>query len=145
VNSGGRESLESTRGACNRPRSMALCRASRSAARLNCHIPNEKQHAATAPSSTNANTLRKLVCAGLMSAIISAPPETRMRILVLLAFLGIVASLVSAGIYLMKDRGQTNRMVNALTVRIGLSIVLFLFVLLAGRLGWLQATGIPIG
>jgi len=68
-----------------------------------------------------------------------------MRILVLLAFLGIVASLVSAGIYLMKDRGQTNRMVNALTVRIGLSIVLFLFVLLAGRLGWLQATGIPIG
>ncbi|HLU78993.1 MAG TPA: twin transmembrane helix small protein [Burkholderiaceae bacterium] len=67
-----------------------------------------------------------------------------MRILVLLAFLGIVASLVSAGVYLMKDRGQTNRMVNALTIRIGLSIVLFLFVLLAGRLGWIQATGIPI-
>ncbi len=67
-----------------------------------------------------------------------------MGILVLLAFLGIVASLVSAGVYLMKDRGQTNRMVYALTVRIGLSIVLFLFVLLAGRLGWIQATGIPI-
>ena len=68
-----------------------------------------------------------------------------MRILVLLVFLGIVASLVSAGVYLMKDRGHTNRMVNALTIRIGLSVVLFLFVLLAGRLGWLQATGIPIG
>jgi len=67
-----------------------------------------------------------------------------MRILVLLAFLGIVASLVSAGVYLMKDRGQSSRMVNALTIRIGLSIVLFLFVLLAGRLGWIQATGIPV-
>ena len=67
-----------------------------------------------------------------------------MRILVLLAFLGIVASLVSAGVYLMKDRGETNRMVNALTVRIGLSILLFLFVLLAWRLGWIQATGVPI-
>lgn len=67
-----------------------------------------------------------------------------MRILVLLAFLGIVASLVSAGVYLMKDRGETNRMVHALTIRIGLSILLFLFMLLAWRLGWIQATGIPI-
>ena len=67
-----------------------------------------------------------------------------MRILVLLAFLGIVASLVSAGVYLMKDRGETNRMVNALTIRIGLSILLFLFVLLAWRLGWIQATGLPV-
>lgn len=67
-----------------------------------------------------------------------------MGILVLLVFLGIVASLVSAGIYLMKDRGQTNRMVQALTIRIGLSILLFLFMLLAWRLGWIQATGIPV-
>jgi len=67
-----------------------------------------------------------------------------MRILVLLAFLGIVASLVSAGVYLMKDRGRSSRMANALTVRIGLSILLFLFVLLAWRLDWIQATGIPV-
>ena len=57
-----------------------------------------------------------------------------MRIIVLLAFLGIVASLVSAGVYLMQDRGSTNRMVYALTIRIGLSILLFLFMLLAWRL-----------
>lgn len=67
-----------------------------------------------------------------------------MRIFVLLAFLGILASLVSAGVYLMKDRGQTSRMAYALTVRIGLSILLFLFLLLAWRLGWIQATGIPV-
>ena len=67
-----------------------------------------------------------------------------MRILVLLAFFGIVASLVSAGVYLMKDHGESNRMVNALTIRISLSILLFLFVLLAWRLGWIQATGVPV-
>jgi hypothetical protein len=67
-----------------------------------------------------------------------------MRIFVLLAFLGILASLVSAGVYLMKDRSRTSRMAYALTVRIGLSILLFLFVLLAWRLGWIQATGIPV-
>jgi len=67
-----------------------------------------------------------------------------MRILVLIAFLGIVASLVSAGVYLMKDRSGSSRMAYALTVRIGLSILLFLFVLLAWRLGWIEATGLPI-
>ncbi|HLV27561.1 MAG TPA: twin transmembrane helix small protein [Burkholderiaceae bacterium] len=67
-----------------------------------------------------------------------------MRILVLLVFLGIVASLVSAGVYLMKDEGKTSRMAYALTLRIGLSILLFLFLLVAWRLGWIQASGIPI-
>ena len=67
-----------------------------------------------------------------------------MRILVLLAFLGIVASLVSAGVYLTKDRSASSRMANALTVRIGLSILLFLFILFAWRLGWIQPTGLPI-
>jgi len=44
----------------------------------------------------------------------------------------------------MKDRGSSSRMANALTVRIGLSILLFLFVLLAWRLGWIEATGVPV-
>jgi len=66
-----------------------------------------------------------------------------MRILVLIAFLGIVASLISAGVYLMKDRSGS-RMAYALTVRIGLSILLFLFVLLAWHFGWIEATGLPI-
>jgi hypothetical protein len=42
----------------------------------------------------------------------------------------------------MRDKGGTNRTVNALTVRIGLSIVLFLFVLFAHYMGWIQSTGI---
>jgi len=65
-----------------------------------------------------------------------------MRILVILAFVGILGSLASALVYLMKDKGTTNRTVNALTVRIGLSVALFLFVLFAHRMGWIQSTGL---
>jgi Protein of unknown function (DUF2909) len=64
-----------------------------------------------------------------------------MRYFVVLAFIGILASLASALVYLMKDKGTTNRTVNALTVRIGLSIVLFVFVLFAYHMGWIQSTG----
>ena len=52
------------------------------------------------------------------------------------------ASLASALVYLMRDKGTTNRTVNALTVRIGLSVALFLFVLFAHHMGWIESTGI---
>jgi len=65
-----------------------------------------------------------------------------MRFIVILAFLGILGSLGSALVYLMRDRGGRNRTVNALTVRIGLSIVLFLFVLFSYHMGWIQSTGV---
>jgi hypothetical protein len=42
----------------------------------------------------------------------------------------------------MRDRGGTNRTVNALTWRIGLSIALFLFVLFAHHMGWIETSGI---
>jgi hypothetical protein len=65
-----------------------------------------------------------------------------MRIIIGLAFLMIIGSLASAFFYLMRDKGTTNRTVNALTVRIGLSIALFLFVLFAHHMGWIESTGI---
>ena len=68
-----------------------------------------------------------------------------MKIIVVLAFLGILGSLASALVYLMRDKGGTNRTVNALTVRIGLSIALFLFVLFAHHMGWIQSSGVPAG
>lgn len=64
-----------------------------------------------------------------------------MRIFVVLAFICILISLASALVYLMKDKGRTNRTVNALTIRIGLSVALFLLVLLAHYLGWIESTG----
>lgn len=65
-----------------------------------------------------------------------------MRIIVGLAFAGILISLGSALFYLMRDHGQSKRTVKALTVRIGLSVALFVFILLAYALGWIEATGL---
>jgi len=40
---------------------------------------------------------------------------------------------------------KTSRMVNALALRVGISVALFLFILLAWQLGWIQPTGLPVG
>lgn len=53
------------------------------------------------------------------------------RIIVVTFLLVIVGSLFSALLYLVKDKGNTERTVKALTVRISLSITLFLL-LIAG-------------
>jgi hypothetical protein len=65
-----------------------------------------------------------------------------MRIVVGIIFVIILGSLGSALFYLMKDKGSTNRTVNALTLRIGLSVALFLFLLFAHWMGWIEATGV---
>lgn len=61
-----------------------------------------------------------------------------MRIIILIALSGILLSLGSALVYLVRDRGSTNRTVNALTVRVGISVALFLFILLSYWMGWIQ-------
>lgn len=65
-----------------------------------------------------------------------------MRYVVILAFLLIVASLTSALVFMMKDRGTTDRTVKALALRVGFSIALFVCILVAYRLGWIEPTGI---
>lgn len=54
------------------------------------------------------------------------------RIIVIAFLFVILGSLASALIYLVKDKGQSDRTVKALTVRISLSLVLFLL-LMAGH------------
>jgi hypothetical protein len=61
-----------------------------------------------------------------------------MRIIILFALAGILLSLGSALVYLVRDRGSTNRTVNALTVRVGISVALFLFILFSYWMGWIQ-------
>jgi len=46
---------------------------------------------------------------------------------------------------MMHDRGRTKRMVWSLATRVGLSISLFLFILIAHWLGWIQYNRIPLG
>ena len=61
-----------------------------------------------------------------------------MRIAIVIALIGILFSLGSALFYLMRDKGTTNRTVNALTVRVGISIALFLFILFSYWMGWIE-------
>lgn len=49
--------------------------------------------------------------------------------------IGVVASLFSGLYYLLRDRGQGERTVKALTLRIGLSIAIFILLLLSFRFG----------
>jgi len=61
-----------------------------------------------------------------------------MKIIIAIAFIGILASLGSALVFLMRDKGGTNRTVNALTVRVGLSIALLVFIWFSYWMGWIE-------
>ncbi len=65
-----------------------------------------------------------------------------MKLLVVILLLVILASLFSALVFLVRDRGTTHRTVRALTWRIGLSIGLFLLLLFAGWMGWIEPHGL---
>ena len=73
--------------------------------------------------------------------------------LVALAFFGILASLASALFFMLKhgkpgdkpDAQRATHMMRALAMRVGLSVLLFICILLAWWLGWIQPTGITTG
>ncbi|KPK18888.1 MAG: twin transmembrane helix small protein [Betaproteobacteria bacterium] len=58
-----------------------------------------------------------------------------MKILVILFAIFIVASLFSALFFLIRDKGQGERTVRALTVRVALSVVLFALLMLSYHFG----------
>lgn len=70
-----------------------------------------------------------------------------MKYLVLVAFVAILASLASALVFMMRngrdDKSKGSHMAKALAVRVGLSILLFVCILLAWQLGYIQPTGLP--
>ena len=65
-----------------------------------------------------------------------------MHVFIGVVFLSIIVSLALAFFYLMRDKGTNNKTVNALTLRVGLSIALLAFVLFATYMGWIHSTGI---
>jgi hypothetical protein len=77
-----------------------------------------------------------------MGALILFTAYRAMKIAVAIAFILIIGSLGSALFYLMRDKGKSNNTVRALAMRVGLSITLFLLILLAYKLGYIQPTGI---
>jgi len=73
-----------------------------------------------------------------------------MTFFIALAFLGILASLATALFFMVRDKSEnddapkTSPMAKALAFRIGLSVVLFISILLSWKMGWIQPTGIPL-
>ena len=72
-----------------------------------------------------------------------------MKFIVAIAFLAILASLGSALVFMMRNgrSGQTKsgHMVKALGLRVGVSIVLFICILIGWHFGYIQPTGIAAG
>ena len=75
-----------------------------------------------------------------------------MTYLVAIAFLAILASLATALFFMMKDgsdgakgKAKTSNMAKALAFRIGFSVLLFVCILIAWKMGYIQPTGLPVG
>jgi len=64
------------------------------------------------------------------------------KAIVILFLLTIFFSLGSALYFLITDKGQSDRVVKALTWRIALSVILFIFLLIAYGLGWIVPHGV---
>lgn len=65
-----------------------------------------------------------------------------MRILALLFIVFILASLASALYYLIKDKGQSDRAVKMLTLRVALSLALFLLLMGGFYFGFIPQNGL---
>lgn len=63
------------------------------------------------------------------------------RLLILACLLAIVLSLGSALMHLVRNKGESQKMARALTIRVGLSVLLFVLLLVAWSLGWIQPKG----
>ena len=72
-----------------------------------------------------------------------------MKIIVGLALVTILVALALAGVFMLRDgragRPRTGNMMRALALRVALSVLLFVCILGAYRMGWIQPTGVPIG
>jgi hypothetical protein len=65
-----------------------------------------------------------------------------MKILVILFLVVILSSLGSALYYLIKDKGQSDRAVKALTIRISLSVILFVLLMTGYYFGLVPRQGL---
>lgn len=61
-----------------------------------------------------------------------------MKAFIIVAFTAVLVALGSALVFLMKDKGQGTRTLNALRVRVGLSIALLLLIWFSWYMGWIS-------
>ena len=74
-----------------------------------------------------------------------------MTVIIVIALVGILAALASAGVFMLKrpkdgdSQSADKRMARALAVRVGLSVTIFLLILVAWKFGWIAPKGVPTG
>lgn len=73
-----------------------------------------------------------------------------MKIVFLIAFIGILGALAAAGFFMLRGGQRSrngkrdNQMARALTVRVAVSVILFAIILFCWWMGWIQPTGVPL-
>jgi fumarate reductase subunit C len=73
-----------------------------------------------------------------------------MTVIIVITLVCILAALASAGVFMLKRPKDGNsqtadkRMARALAVRVGVSVALFLLILLSWKMGWISPKGIPL-
>ncbi len=72
-----------------------------------------------------------------------------MKTLLVVMLVAVLGALASAGFFMLKKREQgadeDRRMARALALRVGLSVTVFLLIMLGWWMGWIKPTGIPVG
>ncbi|MDO9072908.1 MAG: twin transmembrane helix small protein [Rubrivivax sp.] len=71
-----------------------------------------------------------------------------MRTVIVLMLVAVLGALASAGVFMLRKGKPNDRrgmMARALAWRVGLSVALFLFILLSWYMGWVRPTGLPTG
>ena len=66
-----------------------------------------------------------------------------LKTLLIIAFLIVIVWNLGAGLYYMLvDKGESKRTVNALTKRVALSVALILGIVIAAKMGWIEFHGV---
>ena len=133
--------------------SSSAWRWSFSSARCDCQRPSDTVSAMNAAAAivgngrgakTNAPIVTTCVARGgdTLATPLAHRGHAFMRILILLLLLAVVVSLFSGLYFVYKDKGNSNRAVISLTVRIALSLLVFVLLIVSYYFGWIPSTGL---
>ena len=65
-----------------------------------------------------------------------------MRIVIIILLFAVLASLFSGLYFVYKDKGNSNRAVISLTIRIALSVLVFVILMISYHFGWIAERGL---
>jgi len=82
---------------------------------------------------------------GMGAGSIKCTPMDVIKILVIITLFAIIFSLGSALYHLSSGKGDSKKMARALTIRVGLSLALFILLMLAWYNGLITPHGLPAG